>query len=115
VSVALSAALVPPLGAKGASIASAVCEFVVAGGYLLALTRSHVRLRPSFALLPRAVLAAGVGACALLLPWPNVAQWAVASVAYLGLLLLLRAFPEGAAAPDPAAPPLRARTPRRSS
>ena len=37
VSIALSAAFVPSLGAKGASIASAVCEFVVAGGYLLAL------------------------------------------------------------------------------
>jgi O-antigen/teichoic acid export membrane protein len=94
VSVALSAALVPSLGAKGASIASAVCEFVVAGGYLLALRRSHAQLRPSFALLPRAVLAAGVAACALLLPWPNVAQWAVASVAYLGLLLVLRVVPQ---------------------
>ncbi len=92
-SIALSAALVPSLGAKGASIASVVCEFVVAAGYLVALARHHARLRPGFELLPRAVLAAGVGACALLLPWPNIAQWAVASVAYLGLLLLLRAFP----------------------
>jgi O-antigen/teichoic acid export membrane protein len=92
-SIALSAALVPSLGAKGASIASAVCEFVVAAGYLVALARHHARLRPSFELLPRAVLAAAAGACALFLPWANIAQWAVASVAYLGLLLLLRAFP----------------------
>jgi O-antigen/teichoic acid export membrane protein len=92
-SVGLSAALVPSLGAEGASIASAACEFVVAGGYLLALDRSHARLRPSFALLPRAALAAGIGVCALLVPVPNVAQWAIASVAYLGLLLALRAFP----------------------
>jgi O-antigen/teichoic acid export membrane protein len=92
-SIALSAALVPSMGAEGASIASAVCEFVVAGGYLLALTRSHAKLRPSLALLPRAVLAAGAGACALLLPVPSIAQWAIASVAYLGLLGALRAFP----------------------
>jgi O-antigen/teichoic acid export membrane protein len=92
-SIALSAALVPSMGAEGASIASAVCEFVVAAGYLLALTRSHAKLRPSLALLPRAVLAAGAGACALLLPVPSIAQWAVASVAYLGLLGALRAFP----------------------
>ncbi|HTZ85657.1 MAG TPA: flippase [Solirubrobacteraceae bacterium] len=92
-SIALSAALVPSMGAKGASIASAACEFVVAGGYLVALSRSHARLRPSFALVPRAALAAGIGACALLLPWPSVAQWAIASLAYFGLLLALRAFP----------------------
>ena len=47
VSVALSAALVPGLGAEGASIASAVSEFVVAGGYLLALARRHAHLRPT--------------------------------------------------------------------
>lgn len=92
-SIALSAALVPSLGAKGASIASAACEFVVAGGYAIALGRSHARLRPSFALMPRAALAAGVGVCALLVPVPNVAQWALASVAYLALLLAMRAFP----------------------
>jgi O-antigen/teichoic acid export membrane protein len=92
-SIALSAALVPGLGAKGASIASAVCEFVVAGGYMIALARSHAKLRPSLALLPRTALAAGAGACALLLPLANVAQWAVASVVYLGMLALLRAFP----------------------
>jgi O-antigen/teichoic acid export membrane protein len=92
-SIALSVALVPSMGAEGASIASAVCEFVVAGGYLLALARSHAKLRPSLALLPRAVVAAGAGACALLLPVPSIAQWAIASVVYLGLLGVLRAFP----------------------
>ena len=69
----------PGLGAKGASIASAVCEFVVAGGYMVALTRSHAKLRPSLALLPRAALAAGAGAGALALPLPSVALWAIAS------------------------------------
>jgi O-antigen/teichoic acid export membrane protein len=92
-SIALSAALVPSLGAEGASIASAVCELVVAAGYLLALARGHSHLRPSLALLPRVAVAAAVAACALLLPLPSIAQWGVASVVYLGLLALLRAFP----------------------
>jgi O-antigen/teichoic acid export membrane protein len=92
-SIALSAALVPSLGAEGASIASAVCEFVVAGGYMIALARSPAKLRPSLSLLPRTALAAGAAACALLLPVANIVQWAIASVVYLGLLALLRAFP----------------------
>jgi O-antigen/teichoic acid export membrane protein len=93
VSIALSAALVPSLGAEGASIASAVCEFVVAGGYLLALTRRHAHLRPSFAMLPRVALAAVAAAGVLLLPLPSIVQWAIASMVYLTLLLLLRAVP----------------------
>jgi O-antigen/teichoic acid export membrane protein len=92
-SIALSAVLVPSLGAKGASIASAVCEFVVAGGYLLALVRRHAHLRPELHTLPRVALAAGAAVCALLLPLPSVALWAIATVVYLALLLALRAVP----------------------
>jgi O-antigen/teichoic acid export membrane protein len=93
VSIALSAALVPGLGAEGASIASAVCEFVVAGGYLIALARGDAHLRPSWATLPRVAVAAAVALGALLLPIPSVARWAVASAAYFGLLVSLRAIP----------------------
>jgi O-antigen/teichoic acid export membrane protein len=93
VSIALSAALVPSLGAEGASIASAVCEFVVAGGYLVALARRHAHLRPSLATLPRVALAAGLAAGALLLPVASIVQWAIASVVYLTLVLVLRAVP----------------------
>jgi O-antigen/teichoic acid export membrane protein len=92
-SIALSAALVPGLGAEGASIASAVCEFVVAGGYLLALTRRDARLRPSVATLPRVVLAAAVALGALLLPLASIAQWAIASLVYLTLLGVFRVVP----------------------
>ncbi|MGA2320226.1 MAG: oligosaccharide flippase family protein [Solirubrobacteraceae bacterium] len=92
-SIALSAALVPSLGAEGASIASAACEFVVAGGYLLALERRHAHLRPSLATLPRVAFAAAAALSALLLPLPSIALWAIASAVYLMLLLLLRAFP----------------------
>jgi O-antigen/teichoic acid export membrane protein len=93
VSIALSAALVPSLGAEGASIASAVCEFVVAGGYLVALARRHAHLRPSLATLPRVALAAALAAGALLLPVASIVQWAIASVVYLTLVLVLRAVP----------------------
>jgi O-antigen/teichoic acid export membrane protein len=93
VSVALSGALVPSLGAEGASIASAACEFVVAGGYLLALTRSYPHLRPSLTTLPRVALAGSLGLSALLLPLPSIAQWAIAAPVYLMLLGVLRAVP----------------------
>jgi O-antigen/teichoic acid export membrane protein len=92
-SIALSFALVPSLGARGASIGSAVCEFVVAGGYLRALARNHAHLRPSFAVVPRVALAGAVAVSVLVLPLPSIALWAIASVLYVGLLALTRAFP----------------------
>jgi O-antigen/teichoic acid export membrane protein len=93
-SIGLSLALVPALGAEGASIASAVCEFVVAGGYVLALARRHAHLRPSFALWPRVALAATLAAGALVLPLPSIACWAIATIVYAGLLAAMRAYPE---------------------
>jgi O-antigen/teichoic acid export membrane protein len=93
VSIVLSAALVPSLGAEGASVASAVSEFVVAGGYLLALARRHAHLRPRLATLPRVAIAAAAAISALLLPLPSVARWAIASGFYLLVLVILRAFP----------------------
>jgi len=93
-SIALSALLVPSLGAKGASIGSAAAELAVAAGYLLALVRGQPDLRPSFGNLPRVALAAGCGlALGLALPLPSVAGWAIGSVAYFGLLFALRAIP----------------------
>jgi O-antigen/teichoic acid export membrane protein len=81
------------MGAKGASIASAVCEFVVAAGYLAALLRRHAHLRPDLRAAPRVLVAAVAAACVLLLPLPSIALWAIASVVYGALLLVLRALP----------------------
>lgn len=92
-SIALSLALVPDLGAEGASIASAVCEFVVTGGYLLALSRRHAHLRPGFSALPRAALAAAVALGVLVIPLPSVVLWVFASAIYVALLAFMRAFP----------------------
>jgi O-antigen/teichoic acid export membrane protein len=92
-SIGLSLALVPGLGAEGASIASAVCEFVVAGGYLVALARRHAHLRPRFELLPRVAIATAPAVATLALPLPSIVQWALATVIYAGLLSAMRAFP----------------------
>jgi O-antigen/teichoic acid export membrane protein len=92
-SIALSLAFVPSLGARGASIASAACELLVAGGYLLTLTRAHPHLRPGLRIAPRAAIAAGAAMAAMLLPLPSVAQWGLASVVYASLLWLLKAVP----------------------
>jgi O-antigen/teichoic acid export membrane protein len=92
-SIALSVALVPSLGAEGASIAAVACEFVVAGGYLLALVRAHPDLRPSALTLARVALAGAAGLSVLLLSLPSIALWAIASLVFLVLLFALGAFP----------------------
>jgi O-antigen/teichoic acid export membrane protein len=92
-SIALSVALVPSLGAEGASIASAAAELVVAGGYRLALARSDARLRPSLAVVPRVALAAAAALALLLVPLPSIASWAIATIVFLALLHVLRAIP----------------------
>jgi O-antigen/teichoic acid export membrane protein len=93
ISICLSLALVPSLGAEGASIAAVVSEFVVAGGYVAALLRERRDLRPGLGVLPQVLLASCAGAAVLLLPVPAVAQWAIGSLIYLGLLALTHAFP----------------------
>jgi O-antigen/teichoic acid export membrane protein len=93
-SIGLSLALVPGLGAEGASIASAVCEFVVAGGYLFALAHRHAHLRPRFPLLPRVALAAAMAVATLALPLPSIVCWVLATIVYVGLLAATRAYPE---------------------
>jgi O-antigen/teichoic acid export membrane protein len=94
VSIVLSAALVPSLGADGASIASAACEFAAAGGYLLALARGRARMRPRLARMPRVALAGAVALGALAMPVPSIVSWAVASAVYLALLVAFKAYPE---------------------
>jgi O-antigen/teichoic acid export membrane protein len=92
-SIGLSAAFVPPLGARGASIAAIISEFVVAGGYLLALLRSQPHLRPGAAVMLRVALATVVGAGVLLLPLPSIVLWVIASAIFIALLLITRALP----------------------
>jgi len=92
-SVALSVALVPSLGAEGASIAAVACEFVVAGGYLLALVRGHRHLRPGARSFARVALASAAGVSVLALSLPSVVLWAIGSLIFVVALLALRVFP----------------------
>ncbi len=93
VAIGLSTVLVPSLGAKGAAIATAATEFVLAGAYWRSLARGRAPMRPSLVLLPKVILAGGAGALTLLLPLPSIVQWALGSVVYLLLLALTRAYP----------------------
>lgn len=93
--LAVSAALVPLLGARGASIASAAAEFVVAGAYLRALVRRHPHLRPSYAIVPRLLIISLVAAApGLLLPLPSLALWMISSAIFGVLAWRLRIVPE---------------------
>jgi O-antigen/teichoic acid export membrane protein len=94
VSVGLSVAFVPSLGAEGASLAAVASEFLVAGGYLFALLRRHGHLRPEISPFVRVGLAGGVSLGVLVLPLPSIVQWGIASVVFLGLIALLGVFPE---------------------
>lgn len=94
VSVAVSVALVPSMGAEGASLAAVVSEFLVAGGYMFALIRSHRHLRPGVSAIARVGLASALAISVLLIPLPSIVLWAIASVIFVGLLALMRVFPE---------------------
>jgi O-antigen/teichoic acid export membrane protein len=91
-SLLLTLVLVPPLGAKGAAIATVAGEFGLAAGYLLAVLRAGLRVRwrvlPAIATGVAAVIAVGflTGLDGLLLAL-------AASVIYPIVLLALRAVP----------------------
>jgi O-antigen/teichoic acid export membrane protein len=92
--IVLSAIFVPSLGARGASIASAAAEFVVAGAYLVGLARAHPRLRPGLSIVPRlAVISLLAVIPSLVLSLPSLALWAIASVVFAVLAWLFRIVP----------------------
>lgn len=90
----LTLALVPPLGAEGAALATFGAELVLAIGYLIALRRTDPTLVPSLGILPRLVpaLAAG-GAIGAFVPAHPVILAALAAIAYLALAFAFRAVP----------------------
>ena len=84
VSIVLSLALVPDLGAERR--VDRLGGVRVRGGrrgYLLALARGHARLRPSVAVLPRVALAGLAAVSAVLIPIASIAQWLIASAALI--------------------------------
>ncbi len=94
ISVGLSAALVGSMGAEGASLAAVISEALVAGGYMFSLLGHHRHLRPGISSFLRVGLAAGAALSVLLISLPSIVLWALSSVIFLGLLALLRVFPD---------------------
>ncbi len=86
-------ALVPPLGAKGAAIATVVAEAALALAYVAALARADRRLLPRVAFVWKIAVAGGVGALAALLPIGSLASALIGVAAYATTAFALRAVP----------------------
>jgi O-antigen/teichoic acid export membrane protein len=85
--------LAPELGAMGAAIATVGAEAVLAAGYLIALRRRRPALRPELGVVPKVVLAAGLGAAVALLPLHAAAEAVLGAALFLAALFVLRAVP----------------------
>ncbi len=94
-SAALTLALAPEFGAKGAAVAALAAESALALASAIALMRDERPVRLPLGVFPVAVLAAGAGAVGgvLLLPVNAVLAVLVASLLYFGVLRLLGRFP----------------------
>jgi O-antigen/teichoic acid export membrane protein len=91
-SLLLALLLVPPLGAKGAAIATLVGEFALAAGYLVSVLSSGLRL--PLRLVPRVAAAAGIAAAVVLVPGlGSLGRAAAVGAVYLIVLFLLRGIP----------------------
>jgi O-antigen/teichoic acid export membrane protein len=90
---ALVALLVEADGARGAAIATAAGELVLAALSGIALARADPELRPPLRILPRVALAAGLAVATRLIDLPVLASVAVAAAVYGIALLLLGALP----------------------
>ena len=86
-------ALEASLDALGAAIATVAAEAVLAVCYLIALRGRHAALSPDLAVLPKILLAAAVGTCAVLLPTHPIVDAAVGVAAFILVLFALRAIP----------------------
>jgi O-antigen/teichoic acid export membrane protein len=99
VMLAVVAALVTVLtlldGAQGAAIGTAAAELTSAVVGCVLLVRGRPHLMPRLAIVPRVLLAAGLGALpALLTGLPVVARLALSTLIYAVALLVLRALPQ---------------------
>jgi O-antigen/teichoic acid export membrane protein len=91
--IGLTGVLVPVDGARGAAIAM-VCSEGLLGVWLgVALLRARPELRPPLGVVPKVALALAVGIPLAFSPLRDVFAVALGSVAYFGLLLLLRGIP----------------------
>lgn len=87
-------ALVPPLGAEGAAIATVAGEGALAVAYVVALIRADRRMLPRFGFLWKVLLAAAAGALAALLPVGSLAAALIGTAVYAVVAFALRAIPQ---------------------
>jgi O-antigen/teichoic acid export membrane protein len=92
--IALTGALAPIAGAKGAAIAMTCAESVLAAWLGVALLRPRPELRPSLRIVPSLALALGAGVALGVAPMPDLLAVILSSAVYFGLLVLLRAIPK---------------------
>jgi O-antigen/teichoic acid export membrane protein len=91
--VVLTATLIPAWEAKGAAVAMAVAETLLAVWLGIALLRGRADLRPSLRTVVKALAAVAAAAGIALLPIPPLVGVTLGSATYLVVLLVLRAIP----------------------
>lgn len=91
--VALAAALIPPLGARGGAIADVVAELLPALALTITLSRSVPDHEIQPWLLPVVGFSCAASLLVLLVPIGAVAQVAGATIIYFGVLLVTRVIP----------------------
>jgi O-antigen/teichoic acid export membrane protein len=90
----LGGSLIPALGARGAALAAAVGETVLAFAALVMLIRASAELRPRFGYAGKVAAATGAAALVLLIPGlPAVIQACVAAFVYATVAYALGAIP----------------------
>lgn len=93
ITAALTIVLAKSHGATGAAVATVCGEWILCGGYLIALTRGPGALRLDATVAVRVAAAAVPAFAVMLLGLPAVAQLVAALLVYSGLILLVKAIP----------------------
>lgn len=90
---ALTGALIPSAGAKGAAIAMTVAEVLLAACYAFSLTRARPKLRPSPAVVPKVLAALALAGTLWFLPAPDTVIVVLATLTYFAAVIALRGVP----------------------
>lgn len=93
VAVIAAVLLIPPMGAEGGALTTVIAETFLAGAYIVAQRRSNPEVSITLGVLPKLVLAAGLGGAIVLAPIPDLVQAVILSVVYFAVLLVTRAVP----------------------
>jgi O-antigen/teichoic acid export membrane protein len=93
VDVALGLALVPALGARGGALADVLTEGITAIALTWIVMRAAPEHRITASIAPSLLLATATAAAVVLLPIGSIAQVALATILYFGILLRTRSLP----------------------